>query len=471
MTTELILDCTRGAIEAPAGCGKTHLIVETLQIPQTKPYLVLTHTTAGVAALKKRLNQSRVPSKNYVLSTIDGWSVRIANNFSNSCLMVSTPDNPNVYYNELRQVVARYISSGNINDAIVASYSRLIVDEYQDCNQDQHNIVCSISQCIPTTVLGDPMQLIFNFRNTVIPHWQNQVLTYFPLISELTTPWRWINAGNEELGEWVLSCRGQLSSRQSIDLNYSPPSVSWLNLSGNPQSDLQLKSRAQYNIRNNHRGDSLLVIGDSMRPALRHQFASQNIGIDVVEPVDLRDLVAFANCLDSQTGEVLLASLLNTLSNLATGMGVSTWSTRMRSILANTNRRASSALEAALADYVTSKGIEKLKSLLSQIQMSSDVRVYRVAAFRAFEYAVDLVLSDQNLTLKEAMELARERTRQRGDGRVPHIAIGSTLLLKGLETDHCLILDAGQMNQQNLYVALSRGAKSVTVGSNTNLLL
>lgn len=152
-------------------------------------------------------------------------------------------------------------------------------------------------------------------------------------------------------------------------------------------------------------------------------------------------------------------------------MGVSTWATRMRPILSNTNRKAPTAIEAALADYVTEKEIEKLKNLLTQIQMSSDVRVYRVVAFRAFEYAVDLVLSDQNLTLKEAMESARERTRQRGDGRVQHIAIGSTLLLKGLETDHCLILDAGQMNQQNLYVALSRGAKSVTIGSNTNLLL
>jgi hypothetical protein len=311
----------------------------------------------------------------------------------------------------------------------------------------------------------------FQLQKYSIPDWQNQILTYFPLISELTTPWRWINADNEELGEWVLFCRGQLSSRQSIDLNNSPPSVKWLNLTGNPQSDLQLKSRAQYNIRNNQRGDSLLVIGDSMRSALRHQFASQNIGIDVVEPVDLRDLVAFADCLDTQTREVLLTSLLNTFSNLATGMGVSTWSTRMRSILSNTHRRAPSALEAALADYVTTKEIEKLKKLLTEIQVSSDVRVYRVAAFKAFAYAVDLVLSDQNLTLKKAMELTRERTRHRGDGRVPHTAIGSTLLLKGLETDHCLILDAQHMNQQNLYVALSRGAKSVTVGSRTNLLL
>ena len=28
--------------------------------------------------------------------------------------------------------------------------------------------------------LGDPMQLIFNFRGTQIPSWQAEVLNYFP---------------------------------------------------------------------------------------------------------------------------------------------------------------------------------------------------------------------------------------------------------------------------------------------------
>jgi hypothetical protein len=52
MTVEAVLDSERGLIVAPAGCGKTHLITETLNINAGEPYLVLTHTTAGVAALK-----------------------------------------------------------------------------------------------------------------------------------------------------------------------------------------------------------------------------------------------------------------------------------------------------------------------------------------------------------------------------------------------------------------------------------
>jgi DNA helicase-2/ATP-dependent DNA helicase PcrA len=66
MSAELILGNLRGAIEAPAGCGKTQTIVDALAFSASKPYLVLTHTTAGVAALRKRLTRANVPAKNYV---------------------------------------------------------------------------------------------------------------------------------------------------------------------------------------------------------------------------------------------------------------------------------------------------------------------------------------------------------------------------------------------------------------------
>ena len=72
--------------------------------------------------------------------------------------------------------------------------------------------------------------------------------------------------------------------------------------------------------------------------------------------------------------------------------------------------------------------------------------------------------------MRQAAEVIREQRRHQGDRRIPTRAIGSTLLLKGLEADHALILDAGAMNAHNLYVALSRGAKSITVFSNNNIV-
>jgi len=72
MSVDAVLSTERGLIVAPAGCGKTHLITEVLDVPAIKPYLVLTHTTAGVAALKQKLRRLGVNNKNYVVATIDG---------------------------------------------------------------------------------------------------------------------------------------------------------------------------------------------------------------------------------------------------------------------------------------------------------------------------------------------------------------------------------------------------------------
>lgn len=65
--------------------------------------------------------------------------------------------------------------------------------------------------------------------------------------------------------------------------------------------------------------------------------------------------------------------------------------------------------------------------------------------------------------IKDSLLIFRENIRHQGEKRISSRAIGSTLLLKGLEAEHSCILDAGAMNKKDLYVALSRGAKSITI--------
>ena len=77
-----LLAIDRGTVTAPAGCGKTHLIAEALtRHADAKPILVLTHTNAGVVALRGRLDRAGVPAKAYRLSTIDGWAMRLISTF------------------------------------------------------------------------------------------------------------------------------------------------------------------------------------------------------------------------------------------------------------------------------------------------------------------------------------------------------------------------------------------------------
>jgi hypothetical protein len=470
VTVEAVLDSDRGLIVAPAGCGKTHLITETLNVASNKPYLVLTHTTAGVAALKQRLKRLRVPNHNFVIATIDGWARRITTMFPASCSVVAPLDNPRNFYPELRRNVTSYMSSGHIAEVIQSSYSRLLVDEYQDCDADQHKLICSLSEYLPTIVFGDPMQCIFNIGGPM-PSWINDVQARFPIISQLNTPWRWINAGTPILGQWILNSRDLLLQGASIDLLSCPQYVHWIRLTGNFRTDSQYQIQAQYQLRNdNGASDSLLVIGDSRNPRSRHAFASSSRGIDVVEPVDLSDITAIASEIDNSSGIDLASHVLTSVATMMTGIGKASLMQRMTSILAGRNLTPATAVELSVKSVIEQGDKNSIVNLLSCLELSSDTRVFRRGAFSVLKDAASLSVSDPSKTMRQAVEVIREQRRHQGDRRIPTRAIGSTLLLKGLEADHALILDAGAMNANNLYVALSRGAKSVTVFSNNSVL-
>lgn len=74
------------------------------------------------------------------------------------------------------------------------------------------------------------------------------------------------------------------------------------------------------------------------------------------------------------------------------------------------------------------------------------------------------------ITLLDAVLQARERNRHLGRP-LSRRAVGSTLLLKGLEADVAIILHPEMMDASNLYVALTRGARRLIVCSSTAVLM
>jgi hypothetical protein len=71
----------RTVLVAPAGCGKTEVIARALLQVGSGRHLVLTHTHAGVSALKARLLRLRVPPDRYRIDTIASWSLRLASHY------------------------------------------------------------------------------------------------------------------------------------------------------------------------------------------------------------------------------------------------------------------------------------------------------------------------------------------------------------------------------------------------------
>lgn len=97
-----------------------------------------------------------------------------------------------------------------------------------------------------------------------------------------------------------------------------------------------------------------------------------------------------------------------------------------------------------------------------------DVRVYRPEVLQVCLTAMRAAACGE-YSFYEAVVRARERNRHLA--RPPsRRAIGSTLLLKGLEADVVVVLNPGVMDAKHLYVALTRGAKRVVVCSQSPVL-
>ncbi len=472
MDASTVLSNRIGLIVAPAGCGKTQLIVETLKQPTTKPILVLTHTTAGVAALQSRLINSNVPRSNYHLATIAGWAISLVLKYPTiSGINRTFLTKPN--YPQLHTAASQLIAHRHIDRIIEATYSRILVDEYQDCSFSQHNLITQLSRILPTTVLGDPMQSIFGFdQKDPLPCWESVVQSQFPLIGHLNTPWRWTNVNRDDLGSWVLSTRNILASGQGIDITHGGPNVSWIKLSGNHQQDFDTQVKYQYELRKSVPDDeTILIIGHPISYKSRHKFAQMTNGIGVVESVEMKDVTAIFTWIDKFSGDKILEKALDTATDVMTGLGKSTLLKRVETIMAGRGKKIPTTIEITAAAVKNDPCPANIYTLFNELALSDQTKVFRHAALKVITEAL-LLCSTTDLTAIDSVIRVLEKRRHSGDKRVPNRAIGSTLLLKGLEADHVIILDGNcdKMDSKNLYVALSRGAKSITVFAKSPIL-
>ncbi|ARB45723.1 UvrD-helicase domain-containing protein [Alloalcanivorax xenomutans] len=459
----------RGTITAPAGCGKTELIAQTLRAHrESKPILVLTHTNAGVAALRARLDRAGVPTKAYRLSTIDGWAIRLISTFparsahDPEILRLAAPARD---YPVIRETAWKLLEAGHVSEVLKASYAHLIVDEYQDCSVPQHRIVYFLSLILPTCVLGDPMQAIFGFRGNVLADWNQQVCTHFPVVGELETPWRWRNAGAEAFGQWLLEARRLLAVGQRVDLRSGPPEhVSWVQTI--PPNDHQQRLAAARTAPPAADG-RVLIIADSRNRSAQQNFASQTPGASTVEAVDLQDLIVFCSSFDVFAQDAL-GRLLTFVKSVMTNAGVSELIRRMETLMRGTARNPPNEAEQLALEFRHTPSLAAAAALLSALRALPNVRVHRPAIF----YGVLKALREAStgiVPLEEAAIRVREENRLLGRS-LPKRAVGSTLLLKGLEAEVVVLLNPEGMSAQNLYVAMTRGSMQLVVCSASPLV-
>ena len=458
-----LLEIGQGLVVAPAGCGKTQLIVKALiHHDKPKPILVLTHTNAGVAALRTRLKRECVNPSNYRLATIDGWAIRLISMFPERAAHnpeIIQGQRPN--YPKIRETAFELLKAGHINDVIEASYARLLVDEYQDCSIRQHCIVGYTSNVIPTCVVGDPMQAIFDFGNDPLASWDNHVCRHFEIVAQLSQPWRWINAQSEELGRWLLDVRHALLAGETIDITRAPSTVSWIQLDGSANDHSKLLSAGR--VKPPDGVGTVLIIGDSRNPASQQQYASKTPGAVTVEAVDLREFVSFAQRFNIGSHDALL-QIAHFAQSLMTNVGANDLVRRIGIIDRGAARKEPSDVELAALAFQRDRSFERVADLLVEINKNAGVRVFRPAVLRSCLRALEICSNPGGISFPEAAVRVREQNRFQG--RVlPKRAVGSTLLLKGLEAEVAVILNADPLNARNLYVAMTRGSKQLTLCS------
>jgi len=457
-----LLAIDKGLITAPAGCGKTHLIAEAIRRhKETKPVLILTHTNAGVIALRNRLIRFGANASSYRLLTLDGLAIRLVSNFPKKSGInpnILKLDTNRIDYKSIREAACKLLSAGIIQDILSSTYSRLIVDEYQDCCTNQHAVVTKVASALPTCILGDQLQAVFKWVG--LPEW-GDVLETFPVVEELTTPWRWRNAGTERFGLWLLEIRKKLLQGEVIDFTDSPEEVSWVQLN-NAQTCYQCQLQAA-RVQSPTPNGTVLIIGNGKNPNEQRKFASQTPGAVTIENVDLTDLMTFARSFNFESNDAVVR-LIDFASQVLRNVNAAYMVKRIESLEKCTARRPATETEAAALRFKSDPTPSNAIELLVEINKAQDVTSHRPAILRTCIKSLKSCVISEATSFYEAIVRAREQNRFSGRS-LPRRAVGSTLLLKGLEADVSVILDASDHDVQSLYVAMTRGSRQLIVCS------
>lgn len=458
-----LLSSERAFVTAPAGCGKTQLIAQAVRLDAKRRSLILTHTHAGVDALHKRIKQLGAIASTYEVNTIAGWSLRLASSFpQTSGILTQRPKNEQ--WDEVYASAANLLGIEGIRRIVRASFGSIYVDEYQDCSPLQHEIVLMLADILPTRILGDPMQGIFDFGPSEIVDWETHVESNFEELSPLTVPYRWIEK-NPELGEWLQTVREQLELGHCVDLRQAPSgSVNFMQLPSN-KSQLGNMQREHCWQARSQEGETFLAIHSWEGQC--HNLARQTGGkFRSPETIECEELFKTARILDNSPDSPALARATYEfaclcLTKVKTGLGQTQERIFDGRRLQNRQYKHQEQLN-ALAEIVDEGSLVSVRKALLSLACTPEAVKARHELFHEMLRALKEYETGQHDSLEEAATQIRDRTRR--SGRSPgRYVISRTLLVKGLEFDHVLILNVNDLDRKNLYVALTRGSRSLTI--------
>ena len=444
------------AVVAPAGHGKTEIIANVAAMGQRA--LILTHTHAGVHAIRARLKRLGVPHARVAVDTIAGWSMRYAHAFPG----VAQPPAgmpQGAEWDQLYRGATLALGVGAIREVIAASYDRILIDEYQDCGGLQHELATALSSIVPTLIFGDPMQGIFEFAGATL-NWDNQIHQQFPLSVTLEMPHRW-SGRNTALGGWIAETREKLMCGDAIDL--ADPRITYR------ESDNAFDMGALFEGIDDKEG-SFAAIHCNKTICYRLAKAAGG-GYQAIEEIAANRLREFANGWDrAADGEGRLRAISDLLNDSFLKRPV---------VEGEAVDSEDAAVDAALREIAPALGVENGADAAAQFMALSRKhprgKLFRNELWRDAERAAIEVAAGRAESMAAATASVRQRVSMSGR-KLPKRTVSTPLLLKGLEFDHVVIPDAThfanerQAQAKLFYVAISRATWSLTIASSERWL-
>ncbi|VXB28431.1 UvrD-helicase domain-containing protein [Plantibacter sp. T3] len=454
-----ILDALPCSVELPAGTGKTELIARLVASVSHKGQrsLILTHTHAGIDVLRRRFKRFGIPQNSYSIRTIDSWSFDLISKMPELSGIVVGDEPDWKLARDYHAAAQSAVQSTAITRMLEVSYDLMFVDEYQDCQLWQHELIASISNVVPTAVLGDRMQGLFFFNNAQPVDWEMDVIPAFPSIEVSIHPWRW-QGQNPDLGDWLLEARTSLLSGDGIDLDGAPITLAA------PSDGL-----ATYHAAPRHPETTVAIAKWPSDAAL----LARKLGgaYTMIEEIEGKHLRAFATIIDANDAGEIAAGTVQFAIDCAFGL-TDSFPMRQRNRLrggdllngAPTSSEMDEAVCSVNALFDDASASRVRTALLALSQMPS-FRLYRREAWFGVLDALRLCEATEDLPVLDAV--VSIRTRVSRAGRRPESRIvGRPLLIKGLEFDHAVVADIYGYNAHELYVVLSRASTSLTVITN-----
>lgn len=462
-----------GYVIAPAGYGKTYLIATSVALSKHRQ-LVLTHTYAGVSALRRKMRELSVPSGLYQIDTIASWALRLSLSYkSTSGWLTERPKNDE--WGGMYAACASLLQKPFIRRIVRASYAGIYVDEYQDCSTRQHAIVAGLALDLPCRVLGDPMQAIFDLDGQELIDWERDIEgAGWKELGRLKSPERWNRANAPKIGEWLHSVRQRLEAGEPIDLTQGLLQGVVFKHASNNNALVMAQGNACRTFKC-HQGDTVIAIhkGDGMHKAKCHSLAKKTMGrFASIEEIEGKSVFDFVSKIDkANTPQKRLKAIIKFANQCMTAVNTNLPAATKRGevVKIQVNTKNVAIAQAANA-YLANANSFQMLAFFSTLRATPNVKVARADLYNR----VLAVLKKHNLhpelTFREAAEKYQSEFRYKGRPVGHRKLIGTTLLVKGLEFHHAIVLDAASLSRKELYVALTRGSKSITIISSCAML-